>query len=117
MDKGARSLEEIAAALETQFGVICLTRDNLHEPWVLFEAGALSKTRGARVWTLLLDLAPADVEPPLSQFLSTHWPAKRTYEVWFELSIPPYAMAVTEAPPTACSISNSTCCGLISVLR
>jgi hypothetical protein len=71
MEKGTRSAEEIASALETSFGIVCLTRDNQHEAWVQFEAGALSKTKGARVWTFLLDLTPSDVRPPLSQFQHT----------------------------------------------
>jgi hypothetical protein len=71
IDKGSRGLEEIADALETsRVGIICLTRQNLTEPWILFEAGALSKTRD-RVWTFLLDLTPADVEPPLGMFQHT----------------------------------------------
>ena len=37
----------------------------------MFEAGAVSKTKDAYVCTLLLDLNPADVEPPLGQFQHT----------------------------------------------
>lgn len=71
IDKGARGLEEIASALEEcRVGILCLTRHNLAEPWILFEAGALSKTRD-RVWTFLLDLTPADIEPPLAMFQHT----------------------------------------------
>lgn len=45
IDKGARWSDDIAAQLEeTKFGLICLTRENLEAPWILFEAGALSKT-------------------------------------------------------------------------
>lgn len=72
MQKGARSVPEMTEALETtRFGVICLTRDNLQEPWIHFEAGALSKTRDALVWTFLHELTPADIEAPLSQFQHT----------------------------------------------
>jgi len=52
-------------------GIICLTRDNLTEPWLLFEAGALSKTKDAYVCTLLLDVAHTDIEQPLAQFQHT----------------------------------------------
>ncbi len=69
--KGSRGLEEIGGALEEcRFGIVCLTRQNLASPWILFEAGALSKTRD-RVWTFLLDLTPADIEPPLGSFQHT----------------------------------------------
>ena len=70
--KGARWSAEIAEQLEqSRVGIICLTRDNLTAPWILFEAGALSKAKNAHVCTFLLDVQPADVEPPLSQFQHT----------------------------------------------
>jgi hypothetical protein len=48
-----------------------LNSEHLSEPWILFEAGALSKTKGSHLCTFLLDVAPADVEPPLGQFQHT----------------------------------------------
>lgn len=70
--KGARWSPEIAAKLEgSRIGIICLTKENLSEPWILFEAGALSKTKDAQVCTFLLDLQPADVVQPLGQFQHT----------------------------------------------
>ncbi len=70
--KGARWGPEISAQLElTKVGIICLTRDNLTEPWILFEAGALSKTKDAVVATFLLDIEKSDVKQPLSQFQHT----------------------------------------------
>lgn len=72
IEKGAKWSNEIDSALEgTTFGIICLTKDNLRSPWILYEAGALSKTTDAYVWTFLLDLSPSDVEPPLSKFQHT----------------------------------------------
>lgn len=72
MEKGVRGGEEIADALGLcRFGILCLTRDNLKAPWILYEAGALSKTKNARVCTLLLDLNPSDIEQPLAQFQHT----------------------------------------------
>ena len=45
IEKGAKWGSEIAKELETSnIGVICLTRDNTEKPWILFEAGALSKS-------------------------------------------------------------------------
>jgi hypothetical protein len=47
IDKGARWQSEIANRLEdARVGIVCLTASNLSEPWILFEAGALSKTKG-----------------------------------------------------------------------
>lgn len=72
IDKGIRWAPEVSERLEkSKVGVICLTPENLESRWILFEAGALSKTKDAYVCTFLLELAPADVEPPLGQFQHT----------------------------------------------
>jgi len=72
-EKGSKWEGEVARELqESQIGIICLTRQNTEEPWILFEAGALSKHVGkSRVCTVLLDLDPSDLEPPLSLFQAT----------------------------------------------
>lgn len=45
IQKGARWFTDVGAELEAaKFGIICLTPDNLTAPWLLFEAGALSKS-------------------------------------------------------------------------
>jgi TIR domain-containing protein len=73
VDKGLRWSSEIAVQLEgTRFGIICLTPDNLESPWILFEAGALSKTIDkAFVCPFLFGLEPSDVRGPLTQFQAT----------------------------------------------
>lgn len=75
IDKGSRGLEEVGRALEgMKVGIICLTPENLTEPWILYEAGALSKTLDAktRVCTYLLGgLQWQDVKPPLGLFQAT----------------------------------------------
>lgn len=72
IDKGAKWSNEIDSALEgTRFGIICLTPDNLNSNWVHYEAGALSKTQDASIWTFLLDLKPSDVKQPLGRFQHT----------------------------------------------
>lgn len=49
-----------------------MTPENLTEPWILFESGALAKTlEKTYICTLLLDLKPADVKGPLSDFQAT----------------------------------------------
>lgn len=67
---GQRWSDELANRLnDTDFGVICLTPENLKSVWLLFEAGALSKTlQEGRVVPVLLDLDVADLELPLAQF-------------------------------------------------
>jgi hypothetical protein len=73
IDKGARWSTDVASRLEVaKAGIICLTPSNLHSDWILFEAGALSKTlKNTFVCPLLFDLDPSDVQPPLAQFQAT----------------------------------------------
>ena len=73
IDKGARWPVEVARELEsTSVGIICLTPENLAAPWILFEAGALSKnSRDTYVCTFLQGLRKAELAPPLSQFQAT----------------------------------------------
>jgi hypothetical protein len=45
IDKGARWASNVAERLEAaRAGIVCLTPSNLHADWILWEAGALSKT-------------------------------------------------------------------------
>jgi hypothetical protein len=74
VEKGERWSLDIAVELQdTQFGIICLTQDNIAAPWILFEAGALSKSiERSRVSPLLFNLSPSDLaSSPLLQFQST----------------------------------------------
>ena len=73
IDKGARWGTDIASRLEAaKAGIICLTPSNLHSDWILFEAGALSKTlQNTFVCPFLIGLEPSDVKPPLAQFQAT----------------------------------------------
>lgn len=73
IEKGARWSEEIAGVLaEVKAGIVCVTPDNLNEPWLLFEAGALAKTvERPLVCTFLVGLQNADLKQPLAGFQST----------------------------------------------
>jgi len=75
IEKGTRSLDEIAKALEgIKLGIVCLTPENLGAPWLLFEAGALSKTVDdkARLYTYLLGgLEHQHIKAPLGIFHGT----------------------------------------------
>ena len=68
--KGTRWSGEIAKELEaSRVGLICLTTENLAAPWVMFEAGALSKNlERSHVCPLLFGVEPTDIEGPLVQF-------------------------------------------------
>src|SRR5258708_4089751 len=72
IEKGAKWSSEIDSALEgTRFGIICLTPDNLDSTWIHYEAGALSKTKDALIWTFLHELDAGDVPQPLGKFQHT----------------------------------------------
>jgi hypothetical protein len=70
IEAGTRWQNRIAEELEgSQFGIICVTRDNQSSRWLNFEAGAIAKEidRG-RVAPLAIDLTPGDVQQPLGLF-------------------------------------------------
>lgn len=73
IDKGARWSTDIAKELEdSTFGILCVTKENLHAPWLSFEAGALSKTMDkAFVTPFLFDIKRSEVNGPILQFQST----------------------------------------------
>lgn len=72
-DKGARWNSEIVKELEqSSYGILCVTKENINEPWLLFEAGALSnKISQSLVCPFLFDLKPSQVKGPLEQFQAT----------------------------------------------
>ena len=67
---GTRWQAEIAKELDdTDFGLICVTKENQSAEWLNFEAGALAKSvNSSRVVPLAIDLSPADIANPLGQF-------------------------------------------------
>jgi hypothetical protein len=69
---GSRWASDLGAELsEAKFGILCLTTDNLRNPWLLFEAGAISKhLADTRLVPYRFGIHDVDVEPPLSQFQS-----------------------------------------------
>jgi hypothetical protein len=73
IEKGSFWFPEISNQLkETNFGILCVTSDNLNAPWLLFEAGALSKGLSkSRVTPFLINISTSDLKPPLSNFNAT----------------------------------------------
>lgn len=67
---GARWASAIGGNLEQcDFGIICLTPENVERPWILFEAGALSKRMtDSAVVPYLYGMDEKDVGGPLGQF-------------------------------------------------
>lgn len=72
--KGLKWGPELSQKLyECNYGILCLTKDNLTSPWILFEAGALSKNiNGHRVTALMAGIESTQVKSPLNQFQNTN---------------------------------------------
>lgn len=74
IDKGARWSTDIATELETStFGILCVTKDNFEAPWLLFEAGALSKSiNKSYVTPFFFDIKGSEItKSPILQFQAT----------------------------------------------
>lgn len=73
IEKGTRWSSDIAGELsESRIGIICLTKENLEKPWIMFEAGALSKQlESSHVCPILFDVENSDLKGPLVQFQAT----------------------------------------------
>ena len=72
IEKGRSWGPEIKGRLEkSKVGIFCMTAENLVAPWLLVEAGAISRSEDAHVCTLLVGLKPSDVAPPLGTFQHT----------------------------------------------
>jgi len=70
LDLGHPWHDTLRRVLDTsQYGILCLTPENLNAPWLRFEAGAISKSiEAAHVVPYLLNVKGADLAPPLSLF-------------------------------------------------
>jgi hypothetical protein len=73
ISKGAVWTVELSKALkESDFGIICLVPDNVHQPWLNFEAGAIAKAlENSRVSPFLFGLQPSQIDGPLKTFQCT----------------------------------------------
>ncbi len=78
IDKGSRWLKGISQELEaSKIGIFCITEENHEKPWIMFEAGALSKqVDSSCICPILFDLGPTDIEGPLVQFQATPFSKK-----------------------------------------
>jgi hypothetical protein len=73
IDKGTAWPEGLDEKLKAaSVGIFCLTSENLYQPWIHFEAGALYMNLGLRrVCPYLLDVDYSEVPWPLARFQST----------------------------------------------
>lgn len=80
---GSRWFSEVSGELEaSKFGIVCVTPENQHNPWIMFEAGALSKTiKQTYVCPYLIDIEKSQLTGPLSQFQSSSADKEGTYQI------------------------------------
>ncbi|GJL63830.1 MAG: hypothetical protein NPIRA04_24840 [Nitrospirales bacterium] len=76
LKKGTQWSDGLLTGLnQAEHGLICLTRQNYQEPWILFEAGAIARKAHStsKVWTILIgDLVTEHLQgSPLSLFQHT----------------------------------------------
>lgn len=73
ISKGARWRDEISRELErARIGILVMTPENLLSPWLLFEAGALSKVVvGSKICPVLFGVKADALPEPLRQFQTT----------------------------------------------
>ena len=87
--KGVRWSAEVAKALdETKFGIFCVTPENQSEPWLNFEAGALSKAVKERTYVCpyLVELKPTDIVGPLKEFQLTKTDREDTFRLMHSMN-------------------------------
>lgn len=56
---------------DTNYGIVCLTPENIDAPWIHFEAGALSKLLDSKVMVLAMNINFSDIKGPLKAFQAT----------------------------------------------
>lgn len=72
IEKGINWNTKLSTELsDTNFGIVCLTNDNISAPWIHFEAGALSKFLSSKVTALVTDISISDIKGPLASFQAT----------------------------------------------
>lgn len=83
IDTGSQWLTNVSGALnQCTYGILVVTPENLVSPWLIFEAGALSKQIDtARVCPLLFNLKKSQLEGPLTQFQSIVFEKDEVYKL------------------------------------
>jgi len=80
---GSRWHYELGSCLaSSSFGIICMTPENQGSRWLLYEAGALSRSvDGSRVVPYLIGMEKPDIEGPLSHFQAVESNEEGTFEL------------------------------------
>src|SRR5262249_49338062 len=80
--KGRRWIDALSEELtKSDYGIVCITKENSQAPWLNFEAGAVSKAIDQSfVSPLLLNVEPAEIIGTLEQFHFTVYTNKPSYD-------------------------------------
>jgi len=103
LQKGTRWAASLGHELEhTEFGIACVTPDSVEEPWLHFEAGAISKrVDESRLSPFLVGLGKSDLFGPLAQFQVTEATRDDVLELMRSLN------ANVETPLEATHLTNA----------
>ncbi|MCB9503184.1 MAG: hypothetical protein H6696_14735 [Deferribacteres bacterium] len=73
IEKGVSWFANVSDELKSSnFGIVCVNKENMESSWLHFETGALSNTFGhSHVCPLLINFASSDLKGPLVQFQTT----------------------------------------------
>ncbi len=88
IEKGTKWDNEISKELEaSNVCIIALTRESLNSKWIMFEAGAISRSSDkARVCGILFDLEPTDIEGPLEKFQKTKFSKEDMFKLLTDIN-------------------------------
>jgi hypothetical protein len=88
IEKGRMAMEEIEnALLSSDHGIFCFTKNNLREPWIMFEAGAIfkrteNKQERPLIWSILFEGEPNSLkDTPLKHFQATKFTKKDMHDL------------------------------------
>ena len=102
IEKGENWDSKISQVLsECNYGIICLTSQNVSAPWINFEAGAIAKSLDSRVSCLMVDIRPSDIKGPLSRYQATKLDRKEIFQLISEIN------KATEQPLDMSRLSNA----------
>ncbi len=82
IEKGADWNKKLSTELcKCNYGIICLTTENINAPWINFEAGAIAKSPDSKISVLMINLKPADITGPLHNYQATAFEKKEFFRL------------------------------------
>jgi hypothetical protein len=83
IEKGGRWANDISKELgQSQIGIFVMTEENLSSPWIMFEAGAISKVvEEGRVCAIVFGVRKTDLKGPLTIFQAIEFDKKEVRQL------------------------------------